>query len=164
MKLLVTGFRTIVRLVQGPCVGNQEFFVLHTELLVSINRVIRSIRVHPPKKHDQQHSSYIFSSSSKLNTSGSAGNLLANDATSGGVRNVLANISPNSSQKVKPSSVGDINQYFDKKYYFRLYQQGLIHFEQVKEATIDLLEAITEAQQSYPVVFERVITTIDLSK
>lgn len=36
--------RTILRLVQGPCRGNQEQFVLHTELLISLNRIIRSAR------------------------------------------------------------------------------------------------------------------------
>lgn len=36
--------RSILRLVQGPCRGNQEQFVLHTELLISLNRIIRSAR------------------------------------------------------------------------------------------------------------------------
>jgi hypothetical protein len=36
--------RTILRLVQGPCKGNQDQFVLHTELLISLNRVIRDTR------------------------------------------------------------------------------------------------------------------------
>lgn len=36
--------KTILRLVQGPCKKNQEQFVLHTELLISLNRMIRSAR------------------------------------------------------------------------------------------------------------------------
>ncbi len=33
--------KTILRLVQGPCRLNQDQFVLHTELLISLNRIIR---------------------------------------------------------------------------------------------------------------------------
>lgn len=36
--------RTICRLVQGPCKGNQDQFVLHTDLLISLNRMIRDSR------------------------------------------------------------------------------------------------------------------------
>ena len=36
--------KTVLRLVQGPCKGNQEQFVLHTELLISLNRIIRAVR------------------------------------------------------------------------------------------------------------------------
>eukprot|EP01038_Epipyxis_sp_PR26KG_P012176 gene12176-16306_t len=36
--------KTILRLVLGPCKGNQEQFVLQTELLLSLNRIIRSSR------------------------------------------------------------------------------------------------------------------------
>ncbi|RYH20795.1 hypothetical protein EON65_22460 [archaeon] len=36
--------RTVLRLVQGPCKGNQEQFVLNTELLMAFNRIIRALR------------------------------------------------------------------------------------------------------------------------
>lgn len=35
---------TIVLLIQGPCVGNQEYFVLHSDLLAALNRLLRSTR------------------------------------------------------------------------------------------------------------------------
>jgi hypothetical protein len=42
--LATTVLTTILRLVQGPSKGNQDQFVLHTELLISLNRVIRDTR------------------------------------------------------------------------------------------------------------------------
>eukprot|EP01039_Chlorochromonas_danica_P008105 gene8101-8940_t len=36
--------RVVLRLVQGPCKGNQENFVLNSELLMALNRVIRALR------------------------------------------------------------------------------------------------------------------------
>lgn len=44
LYIAIVLLRTILRLVQGPCRGNQEQFVLHTELLISLNRIIRSSR------------------------------------------------------------------------------------------------------------------------
>lgn len=35
---------TIVFLIQGPCIGNQEYFVLHSDLLAALNRLLRSTR------------------------------------------------------------------------------------------------------------------------
>ncbi len=43
-SLTVTVLKTVLRLVQGPCIGNQDQFILHTELLISLNRMIRSAR------------------------------------------------------------------------------------------------------------------------
>jgi hypothetical protein len=41
--------RTILSLIQGPCRGNQEYFVLQTNLLASLNRILRM----PPSAHNQ---------------------------------------------------------------------------------------------------------------
>ena len=41
---------TILKLMQGACRGNQEFFVIQTELMSSLNRIIRSSRVHSSEK------------------------------------------------------------------------------------------------------------------
>lgn len=43
-KITIKVLKTVLRLVQGPCKGNQEQFVLHTELLISLNRMIRGAR------------------------------------------------------------------------------------------------------------------------
>ena len=38
--------RTILSLIHGPCRGNQEHFVIQTELMSSLNRVMRASRPH----------------------------------------------------------------------------------------------------------------------
>ena len=43
-KAAVRVTNTIVFLIQGPCVGNQEYFVLHSDLLAALNRLLRSTR------------------------------------------------------------------------------------------------------------------------
>lgn len=43
-KAAVRITNTIVFLIQGPCVGNQEYFVLHSDLLAALNRLLRSTR------------------------------------------------------------------------------------------------------------------------
>jgi hypothetical protein len=43
-KAAVRLTNTIVFLIQGPCVGNQEYFVLHSDLLAALNRLLRSAR------------------------------------------------------------------------------------------------------------------------
>ncbi len=52
-KITIKILKTVLRLVQGPCKGNQEQFVLHTELLISLNRMIRGAR---PNMHNLSQS------------------------------------------------------------------------------------------------------------
>jgi len=43
-RLLIIVIKTVRKLMQGPCEGNQELIVIRTELLVSLNRIMRIMR------------------------------------------------------------------------------------------------------------------------
>ena len=154
MKLLLAGFQTVIRMAQGPCVGNQEMFILHTELLVSINRVIRSIRVHPPKLRRTDTSVDAISGVSRPRSRSEL------ELKSGSRRN--------SASSVRLFRSGASATETESGAYLRwvmyMFEQGHVHLEKVKEALVDVIESITEAQnRSSSLVMERVITTIDLS-
>lgn len=166
MKLLLIGFRTIVRLVQGPCFGNQEFFTLHTELLVSINRVIRSIRVQPPKIRVMPSTSFLVdtpNSKSEPPGLGSPNRSSMNSSRKSGAANFLRRQS-SSNRGVSPLAISDAAQPGGVDGDVFLYEQGLSHLEKIKEAVIDVIGSITEAQHRRSLVFERVFETIDFSK
>lgn len=51
-QMLIHIVKTVHSLLQGPCKANQDFFVLQTELLLSLNRILRSNR---PQRNCTQH-------------------------------------------------------------------------------------------------------------
>eukprot|EP01036_Dinobryon_divergens_P025774 gene25774-34355_t len=150
MKLLLAGFQTVIRMSQGPCVGNQEVFILHTELLVSINRVLRSIRVHPPNTRPADIVDSI---------SGSRPRSRSEIELKNGRRRT------NSSMRLfRSSASAETESGAYLRWVMYMFEQGHVYLEKVKEALVDVIESITEAQnRNSSLVMERVITTIDLS-
>ena len=52
--------KTILVLLQGPCWMSQEYFVLHTDILVALNRIMRSARLLDyHQTHWQQDRDYL---------------------------------------------------------------------------------------------------------
>jgi hypothetical protein len=43
-RISIDVIKTMLKLMQGPCRGNQEHLIMHTELLVSLNRLMRTSR------------------------------------------------------------------------------------------------------------------------
>ena len=58
-----------MRFMQGPCVGNQEYLVLSTELLASINRIIRSANWSSLELPDQYDVIFVATQHMKLKKS-----------------------------------------------------------------------------------------------
>ena len=151
MKMLLAGFQTVIRMAQGPCAGNQEVFILHTELLVSVNRVIRSIRVHPPKMR-RSNENIDTNSGSRPRSRSEMELKNGNNRTSSSIR-LFRSVA---------SSESESGVYLQWVMY--MFEEANSHLDKVKETLVDVIESITEAQnKSSSLGLERVLTTIDFS-
>jgi len=58
LKLTSHVMKTLIRLLQGPCKGNQEYLIMRTELLPSFNRFARLIRPQAESLYDEERKLY----------------------------------------------------------------------------------------------------------
>jgi hypothetical protein len=149
--LAITLLKTIQRLVQGPCKGNQEQFVLHTELLISLNRIIREMRKAP--------SSSISSSLFHSNATTSATAMAIKTSVGRKFSMAAAVIGKGGSNNGIGGGVGTMA--IDPTHY---YQKDLFHYnERLKEGIIDVIRVLIEGHYESSLLFDRVSTTVDLN-
>lgn len=181
MKLIVLALRVVTRLIQGACVGNQVFFVLHTEILVSFNRIIRTVKVLTPLQSlAEPRSKEPLSSppSSPSPPSAAAPPLVPSNSPTptgspvqSGRKSSVQDKGPRisflfSQNRLKQKSIRESiyeNQTTKGNQSAVLYPEALAALEEVKEAIIDVMESISESRYNQPLIFERVMATIDLS-
>ena len=60
LKMTSHVMKTLIRLVQGPCRGNQEYLIMRTELLPSFNRFARIIRPQAESIYDDDRQYYTL--------------------------------------------------------------------------------------------------------
>jgi hypothetical protein len=135
-KISITVLRTMLKLMSGPCKGNQDQLILHTELLVSLNRFMRVSRP-PAKRGQRQIFQSIFMSIKSMNSTRTT------------------------ARSYGQSSFSDLWQQGSGLNLSEKDDEAML--ELMKETVIEVLRSAVEGQPKTSVVFERVTTTIEFN-
>lgn len=155
-----TILRTIQKLLSGPCRGNQDQLILHTELLVSLNRFMRFTRpIH--RETTAMTLQSLFQSVRSISNKQDPSFLqsmnrmsIANAAVSiRGLGTSARGLLRGTSRRFQ----------LQNEVYEDFKSSNNEHLDLLKETVINVLRAAIEGQPKTSVVFERVSTTIEFN-